>query len=90
MRSLYLYTSALLLTVAAHSASALTVDDRSMNNSDGSSRFSDPDDQSPLPITSESANHYSGDGGSRNGSTDPSGIRYDYDASSGSYIPHHQ
>jgi hypothetical protein len=68
----------------AAQASALTVDNTSMGNAGDSSKFSDPDDQSPLNLGS-SANLQ---GGTPSGSTDPSSIRYDYDPASGSYTPH--
>ncbi len=68
------------LALSAQQAMALSEDDKTMNTAAGAPRFSDPDDQTP------SAVNLTGKPGS--GGVDPSSVRYDYDPSSGSYVPH--
>lgn len=71
-------------TLLAHQAAALSEDDKSMNTSDGAPRFTDPDDKIPSAINLQGSDK----GGSN--VTDPNATRYDYDPSSGSYVPHKQ
>ena len=72
---------ALTALLLAHQAAALSEDDKSMNGPNGAARFSDPDDKTPSAVNLT--------GGSPSaGGVDPTTVRYDYDPSSGSYIPH--
>ncbi len=68
-----------LANVSGSAAMALNVDDKSMNNGNASS-FNDPDEKMPVYLQSN--------GKPAPDSSDPSTIRYEYDPSSGSYIPH--
>jgi hypothetical protein len=77
--SVVLLSSGLLM---AHQASALSEDDKSMNSAGGSPRFSDPDENVPGQAM------YMQGGQTPSTGVDPSTVRYDYDPTSGSYIPH--
>src|SRR5579871_451958 len=74
--------------MGAPGANALSIDDKSMNNANGSARFDDPDEQMPIQVLKPGA-HFGGSGAASD-SSDPASVRYDYDPSSGSYIPHRQ
>jgi hypothetical protein len=78
---LSLITAGLLV---ASQALAFSDDDKSMNTPSGAAKFSDPDEQTP-----GGALHLQG-GKAQSGDVDPSSIRYDYDPTSGSYLPHKQ
>ena len=76
--ALLLLSSSLLTSTQVY---ALSVDDTSMNGSARSERFSDPDEKSPVSTHMQF-------NGSANGKSDPNTVRYDYDSSSGTYVPH--
>lgn len=78
IRSILCATAALSLLACA--ASAYNVDDKSMNSGSSATKFSDPDEQSPVNLQ--------GIPGARGNTSDPTSIRYDYDASTGNYVPH--
>lgn len=69
---------------AAQQAIALTEDDKSMNTSQGAPRFSDPDENTPGQAVYMQGGKAAVDG------VDPNSVRYDYDPSTHSYIPHSQ
>ncbi len=83
MKTLRLIALSCAAASFAFQAAALFVDDSSMNKPSDASRFSDPDEQSPVQLGG-SANLQ----GTASGNTDPSSVRYDYDAASGSFTPH--
>jgi hypothetical protein len=85
LKSIRLASLALIAaaTLGVQQAAALSEDDKTMNTASGAPRFSDPDDQTPSVLNLQGAKGESG-------GVDPSSIRYDYDASSGSYVPHKQ
>ena len=66
----------------ASGAIALSEDDKSMNTPGGAARFTDPDEQMPGQAV------YLQDGKAASGAVDPSSVRYDYDPTSGSFVPH--
>ncbi len=77
--------------LCVQSASAISVDDKSMNGSADSARFSDPDEKTPAQAVAIAPNHLQGDKESSfGGGEEPSTVRYDYDKDSGNYIPHRQ
>jgi opacity protein-like surface antigen len=71
-------------TLSAHQAAALSEDDKSMSTASGAPRFADPDEQTPSAVNLQGTGNAGGVG------TDPSATHYDYDPSSGSYVPHKQ
>lgn len=66
---------------AAAQASAFSEDDKSMNDASGAPRFSDPDEKTPGGAVFMQGGRATSD------AVDPSSVHYNYDASSGSYVP---
>jgi hypothetical protein len=67
-------------SLLACAANAYNVDDTSMNSGTNAAKYSDPDEQSPVNLQDASGSH--------GNVSDPTSTRYDYDPSTGNYVPH--